>query len=212
MKVSKCDGKCSNFVNQNDCREGKKMKTVVLKFLCIILPIIVVVSGCSKDPASPEPVNTKPKDGYWSGSTNQNKDVTFSVCEKGTEVDSGFVIHMYISESWGYGHAKYTRIVPTNIENEEFSFDGGGISVQGEFDKRTACSGNFALAGTTGYPYYFPFSVSGTWDAEWSATTKPLETILSSDHTSLEKGLNANRVEQQIDEYSKVTVTYYLVK
>ena len=211
MKREKYVGNYSNSVNQNNCRKEQIMKATILKSVFVILPIIILVSSCSKDPTSPEPVNNKPRDGYWTGQTNQNKDVLFNVCEKGTEVDSGFVINMYISESWGYGYAKYTRTVSTDIEKEEFSFDGNGITVQGEFHNRTDCEGKFALAGTTGYPYYLPFSVSGTWTADWESS-QPKRTSISTSLPNLEKGISGFEREEQIDENTKISLTYYLVK
>jgi hypothetical protein len=172
--------------------------------------IIAFMTGCKDDPTSPGDslVITHPKDGYWAGQTSQGKDVSFMVSNKGTQVDSGFVITMSINEWWGYGYATYTRIKSIDIEEKKFSFDGSGISIQCEFENRTECTGNFAMSGTTGYPSYYSFSAAGTWEAEWlSSQAEGLHELMGTE--ALAKGKGEAFVEQQIDGNSKVIITYF---
>lgn len=170
----------------------------------------MLLIACNKDPASPEK-NNDPKDGDWSGQTSQDRGVTFIVMNQGTEVDSGFTITMSINEWWGYGYAIYTRTVSTDIEEKKFSFEGSGISVQGEFNNRTKCEGNFAMSGTTGYPYYYSFASTGNWSAEW----KSAPTVESSEQINepnLQKITPEKIVEKELNENNKIIFAYYLKK
>jgi hypothetical protein len=167
----------------------------------------MLITACSEDPTSPE-ININPKDGSWSGITSPEKAVTFEVMNNGSEIDSGFVITMPINEWWGYGYAVYTRTKSIEIDERTFSFDGSGISVQGEFENRTKGEGNFALSGNTGSPYYYAFNSTGIWTAEWGSSLK--EESPDMNNSDLHKDLSEQIVEKQLNGSNKVVITYYL--
>ena len=48
------------------------------------------------------------------------------------------------------------------------------FSVKGTFENATYCTGVFSLSDNTGYPYYLPYSATGTWTADWKSVSKGL--------------------------------------
>lgn len=112
-------------------------------------------------------VELRAKDGAWEGKTSQNRDISFTVINQGTEIDSGMTVTLFCSEYWGTVTITLTRTVPFSITDNEFTWSGSEFTVDGTFETSTHCTGDFSVSGNTGYPYYLPYSASGTWTADW---------------------------------------------
>ena len=147
------------------------MKSYISKISLITLfSCIAILEGCNNEPTSLGEAILKtllPKDGSWIGETNQNEDVFFDVINHGTQIASGMEITIFFSEWWGYGRATITRMAHLSINDNKFTWSGYDFYVYGNFEKSSQCTGNFSLSGNTGYPYYYSYSASGTWKADW---------------------------------------------
>ena len=112
-------------------------------------------------------MHLRAKDGAWQGSTNQGRNISFTVINHGTQIDSGLTITIVCSEYWGTATITITRTVPLSITDNKFSWSGSSFTVNGTFETTSHCSGNFSISGNTGYPSYLPYSASGTWTTDW---------------------------------------------
>ena len=112
------------------------------------------------------------KDGYWSGNTSQNRDISFNVINAGTQIDRGIEITIYASEYWGSVTVTITGGNILDINDNKFTWSSSNFSVQGTFENATHCVGDFSLSGNTGYPNYLSYSAAGTWTADWKSASK----------------------------------------
>lgn len=142
-----------------------------------IATVAVTVSdgrGGKTNGSAPFVVELRAKDGFWQGNTSQNRNISFTVINQGTEIDSGMTITIFCSEYWGTVTITLTRTAPLSMTDNEFIWSGSGFSVDGIFETSTHSAGDFSISGNTGYPYYLSYSASGTWTADWISAPSSL--------------------------------------
>lgn len=151
------------------------VKMILLSTLCFM----VFMTGCSDGPTGlnfgTEPTGLGeailktllPMDGLWFGKTSQDENISFTVSQGGSQVDS-LAIKMLFDEYWGYGWIKIKMLKSIPIVDMKFNYDGSSFDISGTFENSTYCTGKFNSSGTIGYPYYYSYSTEGTWTATWS--------------------------------------------
>jgi len=138
----------------------------------ILIVFATLMAGCTIDTLGLGEAILKvltPKAGSWAGTTSQNKSVTYTVGEGGTQIEPGMRVGFFCQESWGTVSGYYVCNISIPIEGNKFDYDGSSINVGGTFGSTSTCTGTFSLAGNTGYPYYLTFSASGTWNTTWQS-------------------------------------------
>lgn len=117
--------------------------------MCLLGAIFLFTSGCSKDddssgPTAPVITNVN---GNWSGKTNQNENVTFTVADNAVTYCSIKIVtpsFTQTSSAWPSS---------CKVSNNAFSLSIPGspsVSVSGQFKSNTTSEGTFTLGSTTG--------------------------------------------------------------
>ena len=191
------------------------MKTSIMKRLFLIMFwSIFFMMGCSDEPLGLGEALIKtlhPNDGLWSGSTSQEKDISYDVINQGTQIDSGLVITISFNEYWGHGYVIVELLTPTSIKDNTFSWSDYGFSLNGTFESEicTNCRGDFSLSTNTGYPRYLPVSASGTWHANWQSSPHKLSTCGSC--SALTKGIELDSIKKLVAT-NVVKISLYVLK
>jgi len=112
------------------------------------IAIFFFLFGCEKDDSGPKITDVN---GNWSGKTNQNENVTFSVATNSVSVFSIKVITPSFTQE--------TSLWPSDcpVTANSFSLSGGDsptLYITGKFESNTTSKGTFSLGST-----------SGTWTA-----------------------------------------------
>ena len=105
---------------------------------------IIIITGCSDDDSL-----KFPRDGFWSGKTNQNENIHFNVLNSSTRIED-FKITISCSVSWGTMNVTITYPPGFPINDNEFTWDDYDISIKGFFENATHCYGVFSYADDKG--------------------------------------------------------------
>ncbi|MEZ5197115.1 MAG: hypothetical protein R2764_12115 [Bacteroidales bacterium] len=144
-----------------------KIKTVGLLLISIM---VMIFTGCSKDDDNNVQPNEASPDlkfiGSWSGTTSQNKSISFSIENiDGKAIVTSYTLQAHVSGGgWSASETKWGTI-NAQVSNGSFSYASGSIELSGVFSGSGSVSGKFKTI-SQGPPGYGDGTASGSYTAD----------------------------------------------